>query len=185
MSFDHIIRGTPTANGIVASPGASAIDIETGNVYYSNPVLGGWGQIKASSGGGASKLTTVVPAARIATLLTPLTLSVGLTASQVIVPTVMYVQYKFGTTQFAGGDGNLVLRPIGTTGSDYATTPLTGFISAASSQGWIAWIIDTRSFAQTTYAGTEVELLNDGLANWTGGDGELVVTLFYEVVDLQ
>lgn len=133
MAFDFILRGSPTSNGVVARPGASAIDIETGNVYYSDAVNGGWSQIVAAggSGGGAvmSKVFTI-SAAQISTLVeTPVALSVGLTATQVIMPISMCVQYQFNSVAFTGGDGNLVLRPVGSSGGlDYATNTLLGYI---------------------------------------------------------
>jgi hypothetical protein len=91
-------------------------------------------------------------------------------------------QYKSGGSAYTvtdGGQFNLALggSPI------HITLTATGFIDQTSNQ--VQMNSGSHGGAQNSMENQPLIVSNDGSAEWTDGDGSVIVTVYYTVVDLQ
>jgi hypothetical protein len=91
-------------------------------------------------------------------------------------------QYKFGTAAYTLGNGGDLDLQLGTT-SIREPIKANGFMDQTSNQ--IRMNSGSGGGSQNGLDDQPLMLVNDGSAEWSDGDGSVIVTVYYTVVDLQ
>jgi hypothetical protein len=96
--------------------------------------------------------------------------------------TSIVAQYKAGGTPFTIGSGGDFSLSLGATRINILL-PSMGLIDQAANQ--IQMNSGSHGGAQNSMENQPLTVSNDGSAEWTDGDGSVIVTVYYTVVDLQ
>jgi hypothetical protein len=91
-------------------------------------------------------------------------------------------QYKFGSSPYSLGSGGYLSTTVGGAPIHVAlTTP--GFLDQSVNQ--VRMNGGSSGGAQSGMENQALMIANDGSGEWTDGDGSVIVTVYYTVVDLQ
>ena len=136
------------------------------------------------TGSGIQTATVTLSSAQLLHLNgTPVQLIAAPGSGNVIKPLSITLQYKFGSAPYTAQDGSFA---IGTPAFVAAVQqPAVGFIDQASDQiaflGGFGGAFGPRS----SFENQPITVMQNGSAEWTAGDGSVVISVTYTVVVLQ
>jgi hypothetical protein len=198
-ALTNLLTGTYAINKVLASPSSGG----TGNITLRSLVAADIPDLSATydlAGAAATALTNaeaytdahvkvfeatthLTSANLLALRATPITVIPAPAAGKFIRVIALTAQYKFNSTAFTVGADNLGFRYVGGS-SDFAGIPVTGLIDQTHSE--VAFQNPNTSFlaTQTGVSAVAIQVHNTGGAEWTLGNGDVFLTLLYEVITL-
>jgi hypothetical protein len=138
--------------------------------------------IAQGSGAAVQTATVVLSSAQLQHLrATPVQLLAAPGNGNVVNLVSIVGQYKAGSSAYSLGDGGYFTVALGTER-----------VTSLTSAGFIDKVASQIQFNGAAAVGTESDMqnkalmiLNNGSGEWTDGDGSVVVTVYYTIVDLQ
>jgi hypothetical protein len=137
-----------------------------------------------STGGAIQTATVTLSSAQLLNLRAmPVQLVPAPGAGNVIKPLSLTLQYKFGSSPYAVQDGSFA---IGTPAFVAAVQqPAVGFIDQASDQFAFLGGFGGAFGPRSSFENQPITVMQNGSAEWTAGDGSVVISVTYTVVVLQ
>lgn len=142
------------------------------------------GLFAQTSGSGVQTATVTLSSAQLLHLRgTPVQLAPAPGAGNVIKPVSFTLEYKFGSAPYTAPGGNFA---VGTPGFVAAVQqPAVGFIDQASDQVAFLGSFGGAFGPRSSFENQPLSLTQNGSAEWTEGDGSVVISVIYTVVALQ
>jgi hypothetical protein len=142
------------------------------------------GLFAQSTGGGIQTATVTLSSAQLLSLrATPVQLVPPPGAGNVIKPLSITLQYKSGSAPYTAQDGSFA---IGTPAFVAAVQqPAVGFIDQASDQFAFLGGFGGAFGPRSSFENQPITVSQNGSAEWTAGDGSVVISVTYTVVALQ
>jgi hypothetical protein len=144
----------------------------------------------AQAGGTPQTVTVTLTSAQVQSLkASPVTLIPAPGVGNYLNIVAVVLQYKAGSTPYAvpsGGHFSLLLGVGGSASGPIESSDLsaTGFLDQSQNHSRVPRISSIAN-AQSNLENRALMVTNDGGAEWTAGDGTIVVTVNYNVVALQ
>lgn len=162
------INGSPLGTTSAAATGASLVWNGTA-----------WVPASGAIPGSTQTVSVTLSSAQVLQLFTnPVTIVSAPGAGLALIPIASIFNYNFNTTPYTDHGGTILLRLGGLSMASFASA---GFWDQSASQVAFPATSRTNASAATSYANANLNVSNN-MANPTGGNGTLTVTIRYMVV---
>jgi hypothetical protein len=137
-----------------------------------------------SSGGGVQTASVTLSSAQLLHLHgSPVQLIAAPGAGSVIKPFSITLEYKAGSTPYVAPDGGFAIGTPALPGA--AQGPGGGFVDQTSDQFAYLAGFGGAFGARSNFENQPIIVMQNGSAEWTAGDGSVVINITYTVVALQ
>ena len=138
----------------------------------------------AQSGSGVQTASVTLSSAQLLNLHnTPVQLIPAPGAGNIVKPLSITLQYKAGSTPYNASDGNFAVGTPSLPGATHG--PGGGFIDQTSDQVAYVGGFGGAYGSRSNFENQPVIVQQNGSAEWTAGDGSVVVNISYTIVALQ